>query len=321
VFKKGAKLAIYTVIGSAMAHTFVAYFVGWHQLLIWMQGPPSTSWTFFLMMAFTTALIVFDFYYFREQMCTIACPYARIQSVLQDADSLIVSYDPTRGEPRGKRRRDAAGGVKIVVPPQGDCIDCGACVRTCPTGIDIRDGLQMECIGCTQCIDACDAIMISVNQPVGLIRYTSERALQGAAVRLLRPRVGLYAGLMLLAIGLFTMAVMSAGGLEVEIFRAPGAPFAVLPTGEVSNRVKLRVHNRTGVAQNVRVELTEPAGARLQIVGPPILELVPGQMRREEIWIVMPRDAFHDGEVKGHFRVSGDAQNTRQLIFTLLGPQ
>src|SRR5690606_33015371 len=125
-----------------------------------MQRPPSDNWGFFLMMALTTALVLFDFAYFREQMCTIACPYARFQSVLMDKDSLIVSYDPTRGEPRGRRsraqRKDEQAGITLNL---GDCIDCGACVRTCPTGIDIRDGLQMECISCTQCIDACDVIM------------------------------------------------------------------------------------------------------------------------------------------------------------------
>jgi cytochrome c oxidase accessory protein FixG len=323
IAKKGIKLFAYTLIGAAMSHTFVAYFVSWDQLLGWMHHAPATHWTFFLMMAITTALVVFDFYYFREQMCTIACPYARIQSVIQDRDSMIVSYDPTRGEPRGKRRRaaESEGTVKLVAPPQGDCIDCGACVRTCPTGIDIRDGLQMECIGCTQCIDACDAIMISTKQPIGLIRYTSENALQGKPSRLLRPRLALYAALMLLVGGLFSMALYKSGGLEVEIFRAPGAPFAILPTGEISNRVKLRVHNRTGLAQNVRVELTAPAGGRLQIVGPPTLELVPGQLRREEIWIVLPRAAFHDGQVQGHFRILGGPKNTRELAFTLLGPQ
>jgi cytochrome c oxidase accessory protein FixG len=324
IAKKGLKFAIYTLIGAAMAHTFVAYFVSWDQLLVWMQSSPATHWGFFLMMAITTALVVFDFYYFREQMCTIACPYARIQSVLQDRDSMIVSYDPNRGEPRGKRKKSAQaeGEVKLIASqPQGDCIDCGACVRTCPTGIDIRDGLQMECIGCTQCIDACDAIMISVKQPTGLIRYTSENALQGKPSALLRPRVGLYAALMLAVGGLFMLALSHAGGLEVEIFRAPGAPFSVLPTGEVSNRVKIRVHNRLAVAQNVRVELVEPAGARLQIVGPPTLALSPGQMRREEAWVVMPAGAFKDGQVKGRFRVGDTPDAIREVSFTLLGPQ
>jgi cytochrome c oxidase accessory protein FixG len=324
IAKKGAKLVVYTLIAAAMAHSFVAYFVSWDQLLVWMQSSPATHWGFFLMMAITTALVVFDFYYFREQMCTIACPYARIQSVLQDRDSMIVSYDSKRGEPRGRRKRGKAdeGEVKLVVPAaQGDCIDCGACVRTCPTGIDIRNGLQMECIGCTQCIDACDAIMISVKQPVGLIRYTSENALEGKPTRILRPRVGLYMGLMALVGTLFTLALTSAGGLEVEIFRAPGAPFAALPTGEVSNRVKIRVHNRTDLAQDVRVELVEPEGARVQIVGPPTLTLTPGQMKREEAWVVIPKAAFKDGQVRGRFRVGSGPQLVEEIPFTLLGPK
>src|SRR5690606_26461561 len=144
-------------------------------------------WGYFVMMTLTTGLILFDFGYFREQMCTIACPYARFQSVLLDPDSLIVSYDPERGEPRGKPRKDDEVTVTL-----GDCVDCSACVRTCPVGIDIRDGLQMECIACTQCIDACDSIMDKLSRPRGLIRYTSEHALKQGRTRILRPRVMLY---------------------------------------------------------------------------------------------------------------------------------
>ncbi|MDX1440570.1 MAG: cytochrome c oxidase accessory protein CcoG, partial [Rubricoccaceae bacterium] len=165
LWRKVLKHSIYVIVSVALAHVFVSYFVGWERLIHWMTGPPTEHWGFFVLMAGTAGLVLFDFGFFREQMCTITCPYARMQSVLMDEDSLIVSYDPNRGEPRGrgKNREDL-----------GDCIDCFACVRTCPTGIDIRDGLQMECVACTQCIDACDDIMDKVGKPRGLIRYTSE---------------------------------------------------------------------------------------------------------------------------------------------------
>ena len=127
-----------------------------------------------------------DFTWFREQTCLVACPYGRWQSVLLDQSSLIVAYDVNRGEPRGKPKDNAA------VARGGDCVDCNACVLTCPTGIDIRDGLQMECIHCTQCADACDAMMVKVGRPTGLIRYTSQDALAGQVRRLLRPRTVLY---------------------------------------------------------------------------------------------------------------------------------
>ncbi|MDX1547055.1 MAG: cytochrome c oxidase accessory protein CcoG, partial [Rhodothermales bacterium] len=200
VWRKGVKWALYLVLSLALAHVFVSYFVGWSQLTAWMQQPPAAHWGYFVIMALTTGLVLFDFGYFREQMCTITCPYARFQSVLLDPHSLIVSYDPVRGEPRGRgKQRENLG----------DCIDCFACVRTCPTGIDIRDGLQMECIACTQCIDACDDIMDRVGSPRGLIRYTSEQALEGKPTKRLRPRTVVYGGLLIVVAMLFTIALTS----------------------------------------------------------------------------------------------------------------
>ena len=182
-WRKIVKWGAFTAVSLLLAHSLVAYFVGWDRLLTWMTEPPTEHWGYFVMMAVTTGLILFDFGYFREQMCTITCPYARFQSVLLDPDSLIVSYDPERGEPRGRgKKRENLG----------DCIDCFACVRTCPTGIDIRDGLQMECIACTQCIDACDDIMDKMGFEPGLIRYTSEHELEGKKTRWLRPRTAIY---------------------------------------------------------------------------------------------------------------------------------
>ncbi|MCL4865811.1 MAG: cytochrome c oxidase accessory protein CcoG, partial [Gemmatimonadales bacterium] len=189
------KYAIYLVLALFLAHTFLAYFVGIEQLLQWVRRSPVEHPTSFLVMAGTTAMIFADFAWFREQTCIVACPYGRLQSVLLDRRSLIVGYDPNRGEPRMR-------GVKERAATAGDCIDCGACVLTCPTGIDIRDGLQMECIHCTQCADACDAIMDQVGTPRGLIRYTSQDALAGVPSPRLRPRVVLYPAVMAISLGL-----------------------------------------------------------------------------------------------------------------------
>ena len=158
-----------------LAHTFLAYFVGWDTVVHWVFGSPKNHPVGFAIVTMTTAAMLLDFAYFREQVCMVACPYGRWQSALLDSDSLIVAYDYNRGEPRGKGK-DRTG--------KGDCVDCLACVTTCPTGIDIRNGLQMECIHCTQCMDACDEIMekvydfyAKVIEPGG--RITNE-ALRGA---------------------------------------------------------------------------------------------------------------------------------------------
>ncbi|ARA92131.1 cytochrome c oxidase accessory protein CcoG [Rhodothermaceae bacterium RA] len=311
LWRKSLKFIIYLILSLALAHVFVSYFVGWDRLLTWMQGSPFEHWGFFVMMAFTTALILFDFGYFREQMCTITCPYARFQSVLLDPDSLIVSYDEQRGEPRGKgKKREGLG----------DCIDCFACVRTCPTGIDIRDGLQMECIACTQCIDACDEIMDRVGKPRGLIRYTSERALAGERTRIVRPRTVIYTLLMLVVGTLFTVALVSRGQYDVNVVRAQGEPFVVLPDGQIANRLRFRVRNQTPKATAFTIDVAAPSGARVQPVGVMPVPLEAGQMSRFEAWIIVPPEAFTNGTVESTLVVTFDDGTVEEMTFPLLGP-
>ncbi len=315
-WRKLAKYLIFFVISIGLAHTFVAYFVGWSDLIAWMTGPPTQHWGFFLMMALTTSLVMLDFAWFREQMCTIVCPYARLQSVLMDRDSLIVSYDPGRGEPRGRRRKGAEeAGL-------GDCVDCLACVRTCPTGIDIRDGLQMECVGCTQCIDACDAIMAKVEKPAGLIRYTSENALERKTPRILRPRVMIYGALLAVMVAIFAGSLSGRQSVEVNVTRVPGAPFVLLPDGNVANRLRFRVHNRTGQRDIYRIEALAPEGARVKVIGSPEIALGAGEMKHVDTWIEAPAGAFSGGSTLGHFKIVGAAEvgESPELDFKLLGP-
>lgn len=320
--RKAAKWALFALVALGLAHTFVAYFVGWGSLLGWMTGPPTEHWGFFVMMAATTGLVLFNFGIFREQMCTITCPYARMQSVLLDPDSLIVSYDPARGEPRAKRsKRKIRQEEEGLLPAQGDCIDCFACVRTCPTGIDIRDGLQMECIACTQCIDACDAIMDAIGKPRGLIRYTSEREMAGGRTRRLRPRTVLY-GLLLLAVSaIFTTALATRHAYDVGVTRAVGEPYAELPDGTVANRLRFRVRNQTASAASFEIEAVEPAGASVRVVGVAPVEVAPRELARAEAWIVLPREAFGEaGQRAATFELRFSDGTTETLSFTLLGP-
>lgn len=321
VWRKGLKLGLYLAISLLLAHTFVAYFVGWDQLLGWMLDPPRQHWGFFVMMAFTTGLVLFDFGYFREQMCTIACPYARMQSVLLDPDSLIVSYDPTRGEPRAKRSKkkmeqEAAG----LIPAQGDCIDCMACVRTCPTGIDIREGLQMECVACTQCIDACDDIMLKIGKPTGLIRYTSENTLAGKTTHVLRPRTVVYTLLMAVIATLFTVALTTREAYDINVGRSVGEPFIVLQDRRITNRVRFRVRNQTNAASSFTISITEPEAADLRVVGVQPVALAPGEMKRVEVWVLLPAEQFSGTTQDAHFQLTFSDGTVETQTFPLLGP-
>lgn len=321
LWRKTAKWGIYLVLSLLMAHGFVAYFVGWSSLVQWITAPPTAHWGFFVIMASVTALILFDFGYFREQMCTITCPYARMQSIMLDRDSMIVSYDPSRGEPRARRSKkklqQEAEGVR---PAQGDCIDCFACVRTCPTGIDIRDGLQMECIACTQCIDACDHIMDRIEKPRGLIRYTSENALEGQASTMLRPRTVLYGFLFLLVGALFTIALVSRGTYDVDVGRVVGAPFTELPDGTVANRLRFRVRNQTAAASTFTIVALHPPDAKLTVVGVQPVALASQEMKRLELWVAVPPSVFTDGRTTGRFEIRFSDGYVHPVSFPLLGP-
>ncbi|MHB8838744.1 MAG: cytochrome c oxidase accessory protein CcoG, partial [Gemmatimonadaceae bacterium] len=222
-----AKLATYFVISSLLAHTFLAYFVGWDQVTHWVFGSPNAHPVGFTIVSITTIAMLLDFTYFREQVCMVACPYGRWQSALLDNDSLIVAYDYTRGEPRGKGK-DRAG--------KGDCVDCLACVTTCPTGIDIRNGLQMECIHCTQCMDACDAVMRKVGKPEGLIRYSSLAALAGKGKHFLRMRTVLYPIAFALVFGAFLYQLTHKDAADITLLGPEGAPFIVEPDGHIVNQ-------------------------------------------------------------------------------------
>src|SRR5690606_163731 len=298
------------------------YFVGWERLLAWMTSPPTEQWGFFVMMAVTTGLVLFDFGYFREQMCTITCPYARFQSVLLDEDSMIVSYDPNRGEPRARRskkkiQQEEAG----LIPALGDCIDCLACVRTCPTGIDIRDGLQMECIACTQCIDACDDIMDAIGKPRGLIRYTSEHELEGVKTRVLRPRTVIYSLLFLALVTMLGVGIATRGEFDVNVARAVGGPFVELPDGTVANRLRFRVRNQTPNAATFEIEPIEPASAEVRVVGVQPVALDPQEMKRVEAFVVVPRESFDGGQQQdAAFRLVFSDGSQQVVTFPLLGP-
>ena len=318
--RKTGKYLAYTVVSFGLANTFVAYFASWAQLGEWMSSNPVDNWGFFVMMAGTTGLMVFNFGYFREQMCTIACPYARIQSVLQDRDSLVVSYDPGRGETRGRRnkkqRETEKSGGDIGM---GDCVDCGACVRTCPTGIDIREGLQMECIGCTQCIDACDHIMVKTNKPVGLIRYTSENELEGKPAHIARPRTFLYSAILLTLGTTFVYLLLNREPVDVNIVRAVGAPYTMLGD-KVMNRVRIRVQNRSGKDATFTINVTEPAGAEVKMIGAKDFEVQNGKTKWVEAFILTPNAAFTDGQAQAVFDISNDHGQSTPWNFTLLGP-
>jgi cytochrome c oxidase accessory protein FixG len=310
--RRVAKYAVYAVLALFLAHTFLAYFVGIERLVQWVQQSPFEHPTAFFIMAGTTVAIYFNFTWFREQTCLVACPYGRLQSVLLDRKSLIVAYQPLRGEPRdkGRERTEASG----------DCIDCGACVRTCPTGIDIRDGLQMECIHCTQCMDACDEIMDKVGKPRGLIKYSNRCEVEGRPSGLLRPRVVLYPAALLTALGVFGYLLSTKQDTDITLLRGIGAPYAFDVDGRVVNNIRIKLTNRGGEERRYRIELLEAEGIRLVAPENP-LPVAAGSVRTEGVFIMASAGAFEDGQRPVRFRISDGGKFTAEYDYLLVGPR
>lgn len=307
-----AKYATYGVLALFLAHTFLAYFVGVDQLRVWVTRSPVNHPTSFAIMALVTGAIFFDFAFFREQTCMVACPYGRWQAALLDKQSLIVAYDATRGEPRAKGKTRA--------PSAGDCIDCGACTLTCPTGIDIRDGLQMECIHCTQCADACDAIMEKIGKPKGLIRYSSMAALAGEKPRKLRPRVVLYPLALSFTFGGFIAALAMKEPADVTVLRGLGEPYVIESDGAVANQIRVKIANRTSEPRSYTIGVDGLAGGKIVAPENP-LPVAPGKTETSPVFVMLPQSAFHDGERRVTLTVSDGAGYRKTILYRLVGPE
>jgi cytochrome c oxidase accessory protein FixG len=307
------KNLVFLVISAFLANTFLAYFVGWERLLGWMTSSPVDHAGPFAVMLITTGLMFADFGWFREQTCILACPYGRFQSVLLDRDSLVVGYDRRRGEPRQPWRKNEERSA-------GDCVDCGLCVSTCPTGIDIRDGaLQMECIACTQCIDACDAVMDRIGLPRGLVRYTSQAGLASGPRRLLRPRLVVYSTILVVMFGTLAFSLAGKSTADVTILRGLGAPFTVLPSGEVSNQLRIKIANRSESDRSYAFALA--GGDGLTLIAPENpLTVGAGDTQTTAAFVTAVPSAFSDGELEIALRIADGVDFEDVRTYRLLGP-
>ncbi|MBE8590918.1 cytochrome c oxidase accessory protein CcoG [Pseudomonas sp. MAFF 301449] len=268
--RRSAKHTLWLGISVLTGLTFVGYFTPVRplaeELLTLEIGGVSLFWVLFF-----TAATYLNAGWLREAVCMHMCPYARFQSVMFDKDTLTISYDSARGESRGPRKRE----VRPADVGLGDCIDCHLCVQVCPTGIDIRDGLQMECIGCAACIDACDSIMDKMGYARGLVSYTSEHQLQGGKTHLLRPRLIGYSAVLLVMIAALVVALVERPMVSLDVTKDRGL-FRENAVGQIENIYSLKVINKTQQRQDYRVELIDADG--FQLHGKTEISLAPGEI-------------------------------------------
>lgn len=256
--RRAAKHSIWIAVSLITALTFVGYFTPIRGLVIDMFTWDMAGWAVFWVFFFTAATYL-NAGWLREQVCIHMCPYARFQSVMFDRDTLIISYNPERGEARGPRKK----GVDPAEVGLGDCVDCNMCVQVCPTGIDIREGLQMECISCAACVDACDTVMDKMGYDRGLISYTTEHNLSGEKTEILRPRLIGYGLALVTMIGLFIFTVSSMAEVAVDVQRDRNVLYREARGGEIENVYIIKVFNKS----------SEPRTYDLAVQGHPELSL------------------------------------------------
>jgi len=257
------KHAVFFAVSFVIANVFLAWIIGAPALEKIVTDPPSQH------LGGLVAILIFSFVFFlvfarfREQACVLACPYGRMLSALTDNDTIMVTYDGGRGEPRGRLAKEAAA-------PLGDCVDCHQCVTVCPTGIDIRNGIQLECVNCTACMDACDGVMTRLGRATGLIRYASHASVAAGAARPRRripPRVAGYGGVWVVLVVAAAALLVTRRDLDVLLLRQPGTLYATLPTGEVANFYQVQAFNRTPRPASFTIEVRSPRGATLTALG------------------------------------------------------
>ncbi len=302
--RKVIKHALFLFLSWNLAIAFMCYFIPTRELLhevpFFKGNMTALVWSLFW-----TGLLYFDYSWFREQTCLIICPYGRLQSTLVDYDTIIIGYDEKRGEPRHKGVQEG-----------GDCIDCRRCVDVCPTGIDIRNGLQMECIGCTNCIDACDDIMDKIGKPRGLIRFDSSRGFETGKSRLLRPRFFIYGALILAMAGLFVVRATHRDNFQVTVMRSRGLPFS-FEGDKIRNLYTMHLQNKSS-EHRVYFLSTEPGALSgkegLEFIIPqPRIDLDPLADVPLTAFAEMPRKSY-DLPEDFHFTVTDSASGEVQKI-------
>ena len=304
--RRSAKHGLWLAVSLITALAFVGYFTPVRQLTLDLATFEVGATTAFWVLFFTAATYI-NAGWLREKVCRDMCPYSRFQSVMFDSDTLVISYDAARGETRGPRRKDADKAEGL-----GDCIDCTMCVQVCPTGIDIRDGLQLECIGCGACIDACDSVMDKLGYARGLVRYSSEHELAGGKTHWLRPRLVGYAAMLAVMIGAFAWALAERPLISLDVTRDRGL-FRENSLGQIENIYSLKIINKTQQPRSYAIGLVDAGDFELH--GPRTLNLAPGEIRDLPVSVALTATSNGAGPQTVRFEVR-DQANSQSHVST-----
>ena len=312
IFKRVMKWTVFWAISFLIANTFLAYIIGIDELRTIVSEPISKHFGGFTAIVIFTTIFFFVFSWMREQVCTVVCPYGRMQGVLLDKDSIVVTYDHVRGEPRGKFKKNEERAI-------GDCIDCNQCVKVCPTGIDIRHGTQLECTNCTACIDACDRMMAAVNLPTGLIRYASENNITKKESFRFTGRMKAYSAVMILLLAVEVFLLASRTDVGINILRTPGQLYQEQPNNQLSNLYNYKFLNKT--YHNKVLELKpEDFNGTIKLVGEERLNIPKENATAGSMFIYMDKKDIKQRKTKLKIGVYEDGKKISTISTSFLGP-
>lgn len=347
IIKKSAKHFIFILISILIAHTFLSYIIGYKEVWKIIQEPISQHMTGFIAMVVFSIIFYGVFSVMREQVCVAICPYGRLQGVLLDENSLAVAYDFVRGEPRGKLTKARKGkksnctdgcdtckqggstcpadalkaklDAVVIPPPKGDCVDCGLCVQVCPTGIDIRNGTQLECVNCTACMDACDEVMRKIKKPEGLIRIDSYKGIKENKRSIWNTRVMAYSMVLVALIGLESFLFVSRSAVETLFLRTPGMLYQDNKDGYISNLYNYQLINKTDQEVTVSFEATNIEGVIFQTIGQAPATKA-NQVTEGAVFIKIPREQIKNRKTKVNINVIGGGELIDETTTNFLGP-
>lgn len=317
ISKKTIKHISFFLLSFIIANFFLAYIIGIDELKKIISEPVSEHIVGFLSIIVFSAVFYGVYAYFREQVCTVVCPYGRLQSVLLDRNSMIVAYDHKRGEPREKFRK-----TQVPEVNSGDCIDCFQCVKVCPTGIDIRNGTQMECVGCTACIDACNKIMEAIHKPKGLIRYASENGITEGKKLSYTGRMKFYTVLLILLSGILALLLISRKDIDGTIIRTKGTLYQERGADSLSNLFNIKVINKTlnKIPVTLRLEGDAKNNGKIELVGATDIHLKEEDQATGSFFVVLPRKYITGRKMKLRIGLYDGDKKITTLSTNFAGP-
>jgi cytochrome c oxidase accessory protein FixG len=312
IIKKSSKISLFFLVSFIIANTFMAYIQGIDKVMnLYTHGVSENAGTFISLLIFTS-IFFFVYLWFREQVCIVVCPYGRLQGVLLDRNSIIVAYNYLRGEKRGKFKKNE-------IRSKGDCIDCFQCVKVCPTGIDIRNGTQLECINCTACIDACDHMMTSVGLPTGLVGWASENGIAEKQKLKLNSRMIAYCGVLVVLLGILVTLLLSRSDIETTILRTPGMLFQEQADNCVSNLYNIKLINKTRNALPVELKIESDSG-QIKMVGNEMINVSKENMANGEFFIILNRKKIKKRKTKLSIGIYSNGKRLQTIETSFLGP-